>query len=208
MKDYPSVPRSVGTAFRQIDNCYVFDKIDGSSMRAEWSKKRGWYKFGRRHGLCDSSNPHLEQVPEMFYSDLAEDLTRLATDNRWQHLVVFFEFWGEQSFAGQHFDDDPKHLTVFDVAADKKGILPPKEFLKRFAGYVSTPAFLGRVQWTRGYVEKVRRGEVEGITFEGVVGKSAISKHEIVRAKAKTQAWIDKVLEIHGKERGEKIIAS
>jgi hypothetical protein len=208
MKDYPSIPASTGNKFREMDSCYVFDKLDGSSMRSEWSKKRGWYKHGKRKGLIDHSNPHLLEVPELFERTLAEDLARLARDNHWQHMVVFYEFWGDQSVAGLHFEGDPKRLTLFDAAVDKKGILPPREFLKRFDNYVPTATFLGRYHWSRDFVQRVRRGEVEGVTFEGVVGKAADGPHRIVRSKAKTQAWIDKVLEIHGKDAGEKLVNS
>lgn len=207
MKDYPSIPSSRGTRFRELYGCHVFDKLDGSSMRSEWSKKRGWYKHGKRKGLIDHTNPHLLEVPELFERTLAEPLTRLARDNRWQHLVVFYEFWGDQSIAGLHFAGDPKRLTLFDAAADKKGILHPREFLRRFNNYVPTAEYMGRVHWTRDYVERVRRGEVE-CTFEGVVGKVSDGKYKIVRAKAKTQAWIDKVIELHGAQEGQKLVDS
>ena len=70
------------------------------------------------------------------------------------------------------------------------------------------PNFLGRIHWTRGFVEEVRVGkDPAGITFEGVVGKAG-EGHKLIMAKAKTQAWINKVLERHGAEYGQKIINS
>jgi hypothetical protein len=207
VKEYPSVPRATGQVFREIHNAYVFDKLDGSSMRSEWAAKRGWFKHGRRHGLVDDSNIHLASVPELFQATLAEDLARIAESQRWKHLIVFYEFWGDQSLAGQHVEGDPKRLTVFDAAADKKGILNPGNFRQAFEGQVDTARFLGQVNWTRGYVERVWRGEVEGITSEGVVAKAGI-KHDIIRAKAKTQAWVTKIMEIHGAVEGKKIVES
>lgn len=176
-------------------------------MRSEWTKKRGWYKHGRRRGLLDDSNPHLVVVPEMFERSFAEPLARIAVKKKWQHLIVFYEFWGDQSIAGLHYQDDAKHLTLFDAAANKKGILGPKEFRKVFADSVETARFLGLHNFTRGFAKRVRAGEVEGITFEGVVAKGG-EGHTLVRAKAKTQAWIDKVLAIHGKEKGQRLIES
>ena len=52
----------------------------------------------------------------------------------------------------------------------------------------------------------MRVGDVD-CAFEGVVGKAG-EKHKLIRAKAKTQAWIDKVLEIHGEKAGQKIVNS
>jgi len=207
VKDYPSIPQSTGQKFREIPNAHVFDKLDGSSMRSEWTRKRGWYKHGRRRGLLDDSNPQLVEVPELFGRNLAEPLARIATKKRWEHLIVFYEFWGEQSIAGQHFQDDTKHVTLFDVAVNKKGILGPKDFRRFFDRDVATARFLGIHNFTRGFIHRVKNGEVEGITFEGVVAKAG-EGHKLVRAKAKTKAWIEKVLEIHGSERGQKIINS
>jgi hypothetical protein len=202
MKTYPSIPK------RAPDfKAYIFDKLDGSNLRSEWSKKRGWYKHGRRKGLLDSSNPHLEEaMPELFNLLLAEPLAKLAHDKKWQKLTVFYEFWGDRSIAGLHYEGDPKYLTLFDAAIDKRGIIGPKSFLKHFDGVVPTARFLGIHNWTSGFVERVLRGEFEGITFEGVVGKAG-EGHKVKRAKAKTQAWKDRVREVHG-TKAEAILLS
>lgn len=76
--------------------------------------------------------------------------------------------------------------------------MPPRHFRKAFEDVVPTAEFLGRLNWTRGFVDRVWNGEVEGITFEGVVGKSGNTTHKLVRAKAKTKAWVDRVKKIHG----------
>jgi hypothetical protein len=47
---------------------------------------------------------------------------------------------------------------------------------------------------------------VEGISFEGVVGKSG-ERHKLIMRKAKTQAWVDAVLARYGEE-GKRIIES
>ena len=207
MKSYPSIPSSVGQSFREISSAHIFDKIDGSSCRSEWEKKKGWTKHGRRDGLLDDSNPHLIVVPDLFINTLAEPLERIASGNRWRHMVVFYEFWGKKSIAGLHFEGDPKFLTIFDASPDKQGIMGPGDFRKAFEGKVPTAAFLGITNWTRGYVKRVRDGLESGITFEGVVGKAG-TRHEIVRAKAKTQAWIDRVIEVHGEMAGRKLVES
>lgn len=209
MKDYPSIPRSSGQTFQEIPNALIFDKLDGSNMRSEWSRKQGWYKHGKRNGLIDDSNPHLVIVPELFMQRLAEPLARIAHDNRWQSLIVYYEFWGTKSVAGQHFDEPLTHkfLTVFDAVPDKKGFLGPVDFRRLFEDNVSCARYLGTYNFTRGFVDRVRTGEFEGPTFEGVVAKAG-SGHKIVRGKAKTQKWIDRVIEIHGAEAAKRLIES
>jgi hypothetical protein len=56
LKEYPAIPQSIGTAFRELPNAYVFDKVDGSNLRFEWSKKKGWHKFGTLSRLFDQSD--------------------------------------------------------------------------------------------------------------------------------------------------------
>jgi hypothetical protein len=208
MKDYPSIPRAIGQAFREIPNAYVFDKLDGTSHRTEWSRSKGWHKHGLRHTRNDENNPlsFFAQVPTLFSGILEAPLNAVVRKHRWQTVVAFYEFWGPQSLAGFHVAADETHLTLFDVAVDDE-FLDPGEFRKLFEDRMPTAAFLGRVNWTRGYVDIVRKGEVEGITSEGVVAKLS-TRREYVRAKAKTQAWIDRVIARHGADDGRKLVES
>ena len=203
MKSYPSIKRATGNSFREI-KLYTFDKIDGSNLRFEWSKKRGWYKFGIRKRLFDETDITFGEAIPLFMETLADPLCSIAKKARWESVVVFCEFWGEKSFAGLHEPKDNKKLTVIDVAPYKQGILPPKEFLNLFGEY--GPKYFGIINWTRGFVKEVRNGNLD-TTFEGVVGKN-IDGNKIVMYKAKTQKWIDAVLQLYGQEEGKKIIES
>jgi len=205
MKLYPSISRSTGQSFREFD-AYVFDKIDGSNLRFEWTRKRGWHKYGTRERLFDQTDEVFGEAIPIFEKTLADPLDKVARKERWDILTVFAEFWGPGSFAGLHVPGEPKNLTLFDANPYKKGILGPRQFLDLF-GDLGIPKFLGRQRWTRGFVERVRLGQVEGITFEGVVGKGG-EGHDLVMAKAKTQAWLDRVMEKFGIEQGTKIINS
>jgi hypothetical protein len=205
VKSYPSIPRSTGQDFQEFD-AYVFDKLDGSNLRWEWARKGGWYKHGTRTRLFDETDEVFGSAIALFQKTLAEPLEKIARDERWERMIVFTEFWGPRSLGGLHEPDDEKRLTLFDVNPHKKGILGPQSFLKLF-GHLDTPKFLGRMRWTRGFVEQVRRGEVEGISDEGVVGKAG-EGHKLVMAKAKTQTWIDKILARYGEEQGRKIVES
>lgn len=205
MKTYPSIPRSTGQDFQEFD-AYVFDKLDGSNLRWEWARKSGWYKHGTRSRLFDASDEVFGPAIPLFEKTLAEPLEKIARDQRWERMIVFVEFWGPRSLGGLHEPTDEKRLTLFDVNPHKKGILGPKDFLKLF-GHLDIPYFLGTTKWTRGFVEQVRRGEIPNITDEGVVGKAG-EGHKLVMAKAKTQAWIDKILARYGEEQGRKIVES
>lgn len=206
MKDYPSIPRATGTSFVEFD-AQVFDKLDGSCLRFEWSRKAGWNKAGTRTRLLDATDPVFGPALPLFAATLAEPLERIARAARWDQVVVFTEFWGPGSFAGLHVPGDLMHLTVFDAAPYKQGLLEPNDFRKLFEGQVETPAYLGRTRWTRGFVERVRAGDIAGITFEGVVGK-APGRQGLLMAKAKTQVWLDKVAALYDPATAKRIIES
>lgn len=205
MKDYPSIRSSVGQSFREFHG-YIFDKLDGSNIRFEWSKKQGWYKFGSRTRLLDESDPHLGSAIPIFMETLSEPLAKIFTDARYERCMAFAEFWGAKSFAGLHESADPKFITLFDIAPYKKGILGPREFLKTY-GHLEIAPFLGEMKWTRGFVDRVRAGEIEGITFEGVVGKTG-EGHHLLMAKAKTQAWINAVRAKYSEADANRILNS
>jgi len=206
MKSYPSIPRSTGQSFVEFD-AFVFDKLDGSNLRFQWSRKAGWYKFGTRTRLFDARDPDFSEALPLFALEFAEPLEGIARQQRWEQLTVFAEFYGADSFAGIHQAGDSKQLSIIDVAPYGKGLLPPRDFLKLIATQVATPTFLGKIRWTRGFVERVRAGEVSDITFEGVVGK-AEGRQGLVMAKAKTQAWLDRVRALYSHEQAERIINS
>jgi hypothetical protein len=197
MKYYPTIEKFRKGKLR----LHTFDKLDGSNLRFEWSKKRGWYKFGTRSRLFDQTDEVFGPAIPLFMESLSEPLGRICTDQRWQSAIVFAEFWGKLSFAGLHVPEDPKFLTPFDVVMDKKGFLPPKEFVKLFGEF--GPNYLGDINWTPGFVEDVLMNRIEGLTFEGVVGKTYVGKR-LVMYKAKTGNWVDKVKAtydpIHAKE--------
>jgi hypothetical protein len=206
MKQYPSIPRSTGQSFQEFD-AWVFDKLDGSNLRFEWSKKQKWHKFGTRTQLFDSTHQIFGHAIPIFESYLASPLEKLAVDNKWERLVCFAEYWSPNSFAGWHAEEEHS-LTVIDLAPHKKGILGPKEFVKLTEKTdIFTAPFLGNYKWTRGFVERVYKEEIPGISCEGVIGKAG-SDNKLIMAKAKTKTWLDKVKEKFTEEEAEKIINS
>jgi hypothetical protein len=202
MKSYPSIPRD----FEGFD-AYVFDKLDGSNLRFEWTKKRGFNKFGTRHRLFDHTDPQFAKAIPLFMEKFSEPFGKLAKDNRWEELVVFAEFYGPKSFAGYHDPTDQHELAVFDLDVYKKGLMGPKDYLKTMEPLgLPMAKYLGHVNWTRGFIDSVWNGEV-ACTFEGVIGKGG-SKSPITMRKAKTKAWIDRIKGQFTTEEAEALIDS
>lgn len=196
MKSYPSIP-DLESPKGSSKQYYIFDKLDGSNIRAEWSKKRGFYKFGTRRRLLDASDPIFGGVIELLQDTSGPKLEAIAKSQGWKRCMFFFEFYGPSSFAGKHEPEDPKNLALLDVAPYKKGLLNPKTFLALFEGVPHAPLLL-KAPLDADLVQSVRDSSLQGMTFEGIVAKRE-GKQGIDMYKVKSQAWLDALLYPHGR---------
>lgn len=191
MQEYPSVDREI----RKKTPVYVFDKLDGSNIRAEWSKKNGWYKFGSRRVLLGADNEFMGKAIQLFRDKYGEDLEKIFRKQHWQHAMAFFEFWGPQSFAGTHAKEDNHHVTLFDIYVHKKGLVLARDFLKLF-GKLDHAELLYHGNASSDLVDQVKNGTLEGMTFEGVVCKGGLEKSGIpLMFKIKNDAWLTRLKE-------------
>lgn len=205
MKEYPSIPKA--TQFKDFVG-YTFDKMDGQNIRVEFSKKKGWTKFGSRHQLIDETSSQFKNVFPLFHETMSDALAKLAKDNKWDTVIYFMEYWGSESLGGIHGVSDKMQLTLFDIAPHKQGILGPKQFLNLTSkNYIYSATYLGNYNWTKGFIEKVYNGEISGVTLEGVVGKAG-DGHSLIMAKAKTKKWLDLIKSRYTEQEAERLINS
>lgn len=185
MKTYPSISREITKGI----SIYAFGKLDGSNIRAEWSKKQGFYKFGSRKRLVGTDQLWLPEAEQIIHEKFEKDLANIFKKNRWERALVFFEFLGENSFAGNH-ENESHELYIIDVNLYKEGILPPKEFLKHFDNLQIAP-ILYHGPCNGDFVESVLNSTLKGMPVEGVVCKAKNSKKtpEPLMFKIKSNTW-------------------
>ena len=192
MKTYPSISREIVN-----HPIYAFDKLDGNNIRAEWSRKKGFYKFGTRKRLLDP-NEEVFGVAHKLIMEMSYDLSIIFREQRWDKVVAFFELHGPNSFAGLHDENDKLATTLIDVNVNKKGILEPKDFLKTFKN-IDHAKLLYHGNPNKQLTQSVNSGELEGMTFEGVVCKGKhVSPGLPLMFKIKNDAWIKKLKETCG----------
>lgn len=191
MKEYPSISSGVvyGTPV------YIFPKYDGSNVRGEWSKKNGFWKFGRRHGLLDDSNAMLaKEVEPLIRENWEAPLTDIFKKSGFDKATVFFEFWGPNSFAGNHQQEEHK-LSLLDVCVDKKGFLEIKNLLKLLKlveKSVEIPEVIYYGNFTKEIQQQVTDGKFPGMSFEGIVAKgNFVSPGRPLTFKWKSLAWLE-----------------
>lgn len=188
VKSYPSIDPKVRRGVY-----YMFAKPDGSNLRAEWDRKKGFWKFGKRQGLLDHSNPHLLCAPDLIRAKYEEAMSRIFVGERWKKATAFFELWGPQSFAGNHVEGDALDVTLFDVAAENRGLLEPRPYLRLFEG-VPHADLLYHGNITAEVEEQVRSGTFPGMPFEGVVCKGAYASPGLPSMfKIKNRAWLERL---------------
>ena len=85
MKSYPTIPHWHKGIYGE--HVYGFNKLDGSNIRAEWNKKRGWYKFGTRNMIINEQHPHFGESVDLFFDscDLATSLVPAEVRYRLQN---------------------------------------------------------------------------------------------------------------------------
>jgi hypothetical protein len=192
MKEYPSIP---GSSRAPREFCYGFTKYDGSSLRAEWSKKRGWYKFGTRYCMNDESDPIFGRGFTLFKEKYGDDLVKVFEKEKLfrgvKSVVVFFEFFGSKSFAGMHFPDETQWDVVpFDVNPIGKDILGPKDFLDNF-GHLKIAEHIYTGNLNEELIEQVRKEKIDLESKYPI--KTAIPEGMVVKGGNRHNRWMSKI---------------
>lgn len=197
MKTYQSIPYvDESPDLSKLDSnamFYVFDKLDGSNIRSEWNRKRGFDKYGTRARLLGVDDEIFGEAIPLINNKFVEPLHEVFKRAGYERVTCYFEFFGPNSFAGWHADE-AHEVRIIDIEIYKKGILHPKDFCKLThnlprAELVTT---VPRSQ-VREIKEEVWNGGLKGVTFEGVVMKGPKILHHPVMVKAKSKAWISRL---------------
>lgn len=147
MKEYPNIPTFCPTFLGRP--CMAFKKYDGSNIRAKWSAKKGWHLFGTRHRLFDQKDTEFGIAIEIWNNKYADVVSSIIHKeklfNGAKEVICYCEFFGPNSFGGQHdishpalqiagaIHNDPKDLILFDVNIHKKGLISPQDFINLFS---------------------------------------------------------------------------
>lgn len=214
MKAYPSIQYWNKGIYG--DRVWVFEKLDGTQIRAEWSKKRGFYKFGSRGQMIDENHPQWGEAVTIFQNNFSDSLPAAIKKNfdSVENFTCFAEYYGYNSFAGNHEPSDKKNVKLFDISLYKKGFITPKEFAKLDISY--TAKSLGCHTYTKELVQLVQNApwsedlilnsrsvpRIQNV-FEGVVckGTRKTKGQDLVwQVKVKTNEWLTKVKAQYGED--------
>lgn len=193
MKKYPSIPRRIRDDLPII----AFDKLDGSNIRAEWSPRLGFHRFGTRRAILHEDR-HLGEAIQLIREGYAEALAAILAAHWKKNVVCFFEYFGQGSFAGQHIDDEDHQVRLIDVSPYKEGLVPPERFIDLFAP-LGIPAVLHRGPADEDLRAAVEASTLPGMSLEGVVCKAANPNRkktsQPIMFKLKSRRWLQRLRE-------------
>jgi hypothetical protein len=173
---------------------YAFNKLDGTNIRIEWSRKRGWYKFGTRNVMIDERSEYFGDAVTLFLNKYGDELPKVFKKHypNIESFVVFCEYSGENSFAGYHIDE-PKDVVLFDVNAYKKGFVNPRDFIRHF-GHLHIPEIIYQGEYNSQLISDVRNNIWK--LKEGVVCKGTFKtkgSDQVWMVKIKSKEWLERV---------------
>lgn len=199
MKSYNSIPYWNKGMFGE--KCIAQLKEDGSNLRFEWNKNSGFYKFGTKNVMINDKDENFGDSISIFLDKYGDDLSRIFIDRypKVINFVVFGEYFGDNSFAGQHLKSDKKDVKIFDISVYKHGLMSPYEFMDKF-GHLDTPKVIYDGIYDMGLVDDIRNNIYnlsEGVVCKGVT-KTKKEADIIWMSKIKSNEWLHRVREKFG----------
>lgn len=198
MKEYFSIP---GPSKAPNLPCIAFYKYDGSNIRAEWSKKRGWYKFGTRHQMLSETCPLFGGAISLFLNTLSDNIIKVINDNKdysgVDNITVFCEYFGDSSIGMYHDWDELKSkgkMVLFDISIYKRGFVLPRNFVKHFGHLDNVAQVVYEGNFNKQFVQDVWEGKYpvkEGVVAKGVQPCKGKEEHGLWLVKCKTKWWFD-----------------
>jgi hypothetical protein len=192
---YPKIPDTLNCPLKQ---CIAFEKYDGTNIHVVWRRDYGWESYGTRRdsflwmfsgiGQFEQAHPELKGVAALW--DPESKLDNYLTINypNAQEIIVFAEYFGVNSFAGQHKPADQMQLVIFDIQVDGK-MLSPEELIEEFKDFnIANVVFKGK--FTGQLFIDVRKGKYpvnEGVVVKGIVDD------QVYMCKIKTEAYLDRL---------------
>ena len=224
MKHYDSIPRIQDDGTLISETVWGYNKLDGQNFCATYNvKKDKWGPFGSRTVTVDINSEQFGNTISYFlnkgYGDIlaikvAQNKGKGDIFNGVEEVTFFFEWYGNNSFAGKHEEGDEMHLALIDVFLKKKGYIEPKEYERIFRNTsIEMPELIYTGPLNSDIITKIQNNDwtQKGCALptvkEGVVFKrSTLMKGQRrPSVKVKTKWWLEKLHSMYTEEECKKL---
>lgn len=219
MKHYDSIPRIQDDGTLKGEIVWGFNKLDGQNFCVTYNcRKKTWGPYGSRTVTVDENSEQFGDTVKFFNnSGYKEILEKIIKDHSGkkdiftgiEEITFFFEWYGENSFAGKHQEGDEMRLALIDVFLKKKGYMEPREYYNLFKDSgIEIPELIYAGPLNSDILEKIQENDwtqldaVFPTVKEGVVFKrSTLMKGQRrPSVKVKTKWWLEKLHSMYSEE--------
>ena len=224
MKHYDSIPRIQDDGTLKGEIVWGYNKLDGQNFCVTYKPKGDKYgPFGSRTVTVDEHSEQFGNTVRYFLNKGYEDILSIKVKqysgkgevfNNVDEITFFFEWYGDNSFAGKHEDGDEMHLALIDVFLKKKGYIEPKDYEEIFRGTsIEMPELIYKGPLCAEIIEKIQNNDwtqcgcelpsvKEGVVFK----RSTLMKGQRrPSVKVKTKWWINKLHSLYSEEECRKL---
>ena len=225
MKHYDSIPRFQDDGTLKGEIVWGFNKLDGQNFCVKYnSKTKQFGPFGSRNRTVDENDEQFGEVVKWFKdSDYETELTRAVDLNRGKRgvfngvdeITFFFEWYGQNSFAGKHHEGDIMRLALIDVFMKKRGYMEPKDFCDIFGKTaIELPELFYIGTLDNEIIERVKNNDwgEENPSFSKYVKEGIVFKRSTLlpgqrrpSVKVKTKWWLNKLHSMYSEEECKKL---
>ena len=226
MKHYDSIPRIQDDGTLKGETVWGYNKLDGQNFCVTYRPKKVEFgPFGSRNRTVDASDLQFGPAVDLFFNaknGYPETLSYIVGShsgkkdvfNGVDEITFFFEYYGENSFAGKHQDGDKMHLALIDVFLKKKGYMEPKDYEHLFRDTkIEMPDLIYTGPLTSEIIERIQNNDwtqpdaVFPTVKEGVVFKRStlLKGQRRPSVKVKTKWWLDKLHASYPEEMWKKL---
>ena len=219
MKHYDSIPRIQDDGTLKGETVWGFNKLDGQNFCVTYNcRKKTWGPYGSRTVTVDENSEQFGDTVKFFnnsgYKEILEKIIKEHSGKKdvftgVDEITFFFEWYGDNSFAGKHQEGDEMRLALIDVFLKKKGYMEPREYYRLFKDSgIEIPELIYVGPLNSGIVEKIQNNDwtqpdamfhnvKEGVVFK----RSTLMKGQRrPSVKVKTKWWLEKLHSMYSEE--------
>jgi len=223
MKHYDSIENIKYDRSLMGEEIWAFNKLDGQNLCVKYnSRRKEFTDFGSRKCNVDETSEQFGDAVKFFKNNISEKLLEIIGKNSGkkclfngaEEITFYFEWYGENSFAGFHQQGDEMHLALIDVNIKKKGYIEPKAFYELFSeSDIETPELIYKGKLTDEFIKSINSNDWTSenpgypTVKEGVVcRRSTLMKGQrMPKVKIKTDWWLSKLHDKYSDEECKEL---
>lgn len=224
MKHYDSIPRIQDDGTLKGDMVVGYNKLDGQNFCVTYNcRKKTWGPYGSRTVSVDENSEQFGNTVKFFnnssYKDILGNIIKEYSGkgnifNGVEEITFFFEWYGDNSFAGKHREGDKMHLALIDVFLKKRGYIEPKSYEMCFRNCgIELPDLIYSGPLNIDIIERVQKNDWtmsdcwnpnvrEGVVFKRT---TLLKGQRRPSVKVKTKWWLDTLRSLYTEEECKKL---